>query len=117
MAKATIKLETKILDKLIKTVGAGRTKNYIIHDGVEYGIYVEFGTTNQQAKPALVPAFEEQTKLLPKAMGQAIERGVNPDDVLAVTAFNIQAGWQTNVVRNKSVDTGAYLNSIKVKVE
>lgn len=113
MAKATITLDTKILDKLIKTVGEGQTKTYTIHDGVEYGIYVEFGTTKQQAKPALVPAFEKHTKQLPKALGQAIERGVNPDDVLGATAFNIQADYQADV----PVDTGALKNSIGVSVE
>jgi hypothetical protein len=119
VAKATVKLDTKILDQLIKVVGEGQTKTYTVHDGVEYGIYVEFGTTDefgetkQTAKPALVPAFEKHTKQLPKALGQAIERGVFPDDVLAITAFNIQADYQATV----PVDTGALKDSIGVSVE
>jgi hypothetical protein len=109
----TITLDTKGLDKLIKESQAQNTKTYVIHDGVEYGIYVEFGTTNQSAQPALVPAFEKHTKQLPDALGQAIERGVPLDDVLAATAFNIQAGYQAGV----PVDTGALKNSIGVSVE
>lgn len=111
MAK-TVTLDTKALDKLIKTAGE-EIKTYIVHDGVEYGIYVEFGTTRQAAQPALVPAFEENTKALPEAIGQAIERGVPLDNVLAATAFAIQGGYQKNV----PVDTGALKNSIGTRVE
>jgi HK97 gp10 family phage protein len=31
---------------------------FIIQDGVEYGVFVEFGTSNQAAQPFMIPAIE-----------------------------------------------------------
>lgn len=56
--------------KILSPVRTGALKNsihvekiqkeqYIIGDGVEYGIYQELGTSRMAARPFLVPAFEK----------------------------------------------------------
>lgn len=104
----TIKVDRTILDRIIANVADAKTKRHVIADGVEYGIYVELGTSRMSAQPFLVPSFEDGVKNLPKALGQAIERGVNPDDVLRKTAFDITGLAQ----RRAPVDTGALQNSL-----
>lgn len=102
-----VKLDTKKLDKLIKSIGDEKVRRRVIHDGVEYGVHQEFG---QRGHPSLVPAFERHTSDLGKLLGKAIEAGVSLDRVLGKIAFDIQADWQADV----NVDTGAYKNSITV---
>jgi hypothetical protein len=109
----TIKTDTGLLDKIIANVGNADTDTFIIADGVDYGIYQEFGTKRMAAQPFLIPAFEDATKSLPAAMGQAVERGVNPNDVLKKTAFDIQG----NAQKRAPVDTGALKNSIHTEVK
>ena len=109
----TIKVDTGILDSIIANVGNVSTNTYIIADGVDYGIYQEFGTKRMAAQPFLIPAFEDAIKSLPKAVGQAVERGVDINKVLSKTAFDIQSMAQQRV----PVDTGALKNSLHVEVK
>ena len=109
----TIKVDTGLLDDIIANVGNANTQTWIISDSVEYGIYQEFGTKRMGAQPFLIPAFEDGTKSLPAAIGQAVERGVSPDDVLKKTAFDIQSLAQ----QRAPVDTGALKNSIHTEVK
>lgn len=108
----TIKTDTGLLDKIVANVGNAKTDTFIIADGVVYGILNEFGI-DQKLNPFLIPAFEDATKSLPAAMGQAVERGINPNDVLRKTAFDIQG----NAQKRAPVDTGALQNSIHVEVK
>jgi len=126
MAKQlTLTLDTKLMDKIIASVGSEGITPRTIHDGVEYGIYQEFSQapggnpqTNRKGRmgltgpghPSLIPAWERVTKDLPDAIGQAIERGQSVDDVLRKAAFDIQRLWAEDV----NVDTTAYRDSIKV---
>ncbi len=120
-----IKLDTAKLDQIIKAIGDEGVKRRTIHDGVEYGVMQEFSiapggrrqTTPGGARgmtgsghPSLVPAFERHTKDLPKLIGQAIERAIPLDKVLAKIAFDIMRDWAIDV----NVDTGAYQDSITV---
>lgn len=102
-----IKLDTKKLDQIIKTIGSEKVKTRVIHDGVEYGVHQEF---TDRGHPSLVPAFERHTKGLPELVGKAIEAGASLDAVIGKIAFDIQADWAGDV----NVDTGAYKNSITV---
>lgn len=114
MAKARIVVkDDRQLRQILKNVAGANVKRRIIHDGVEYGVFVELGTSRMAARPNLMPAFEQATKNLADALGQAIESGSDPDDVLAKVAFDIQALWAGNV----PVDTGAFKNSITVSEE
>jgi hypothetical protein len=105
-----ISLDDAKLQAIKAAVADQTVKSRIIHDGVEYGIFVELGTSRMAARPNLVPAFEQVTKGLDEAIGQAIERAINVDDVMAKMAFDIQAIWASGV----PVNTGAFRNSITV---
>ena len=102
-----IKLDTALLDKIIKNIVLKSVKPRTIHDGVEYGVHQEF---TERGHPSLTPAFEKHTRDLPEIIGKAIEQGIELDPLLAKIAFDIQADWASDV----NVDTGAYKNSIKV---
>lgn len=105
-----IEIDDKVLQRIIKAVAEAEIPQYTIADGVEYGIWQEFGKSGH---PSLVPAFETVTKDLPQAIGQAIEAGVSLETVITKAAFDIQALWQADV----NVDTGAYKNSIHVETQ
>jgi len=109
-----VKFRLRIDDRRLRAIvdnTAGRpVKRRVIHDGVEYGVFVELGTSRMAARPNLLPAFLKVVDDLPEAIGQAVERGVNLDDVFAKAAFDIQALWAEGV----PVDTGAFKNSITV---
>jgi hypothetical protein len=105
-------LDDRKLQEIIRAT-AGNVKRRIIADGVEYGVFVELGTSRMAARPALVPSFETHTANLGRALGQAVERGVSLDDVMSKTAFDVQRGYQENV----PVATGALKNSIHVEEE
>lgn len=113
MSKSRIIIKDRGKFDRIAAAAGETTRRRIIADGVEYGIFVELGTERREARPALVPAFETHTRNLGEALGQAIERGVSLDDVLAKVAFDIQRDWAANV----PVRTGAYKNSIHVETE
>lgn len=102
-----VKLDTRLLDKIVKNTAGRPVRRRTIHDGVEYGVHQEF---TERGHPSLVPAFEKHTRDLPKLLGAAIAAGVELDPVLGKIAFDIQADWAADV----NVDTGAYKNSIKV---
>ena len=105
-----IKLNTKILDQLIKAIADENITGKVVHDGVEYGIWQEF---TEAGHPSLVPAFEQVTRNLPQAIGAAIEAGVPLQTIIDKAAHDIQALWVADV----NVDTGAYKNSITVSDE
>jgi hypothetical protein len=120
-----VKIDDNVLQNIVRQVANKQVRERIIHDGVEYGVLQEFSiasggqrqTTPGGARgitgrghPSLVPAFERHTKDLPKLIGQAIERAIPLDKVLAKIAFDIMRDWAADV----NVDTGAYRNSITV---
>jgi hypothetical protein len=103
--------ETK-LQQIIKA-NEGKPTRYIIADGVNYGLFVEMGTSRSPAQPFLVPAFNKVQFGLPPAIGRAIETGVDPYEVLKKGAFDIQRMAQENA----PVDTGALKGSLHVETE
>ena len=109
----TIKVDMGILDSIIANVGNVSTNTYTIADGVEYGIYQEFGTRRMAAQPFLIPAFEDAIKSLPEAIGQAVERGVDVNKVLRKAAFDIQG----NAQKRAPVDTHTLQNSLHVEIK
>src|SRR3990172_1841910 len=117
MAKTVrVILDDRKLQEIIRaTAGGGRSR--IIADGGEYGGFNELGTSRMSARPFLVPAFEEGTRDLGRALGQAIERGVSLDAVIGKTAFDVQAGAQRNIQDKHIIDTGALFNSMHVEEE
>jgi len=108
MAKQ-VKLDDTVLKKIIKQVADQDVKERIVHDGVEYGVMQEF-SIGGRGHPSLVPAFERHTKDLPHLVGQAIEKAIPLDKIMAKIAFDIMRDWAIDV----TVDTGAYQGSITV---
>jgi len=119
-----VHLDDRKLQEIIRGTSEP-VKRRAIADGVNYGIHQEFSTAaggkprkegsgvTGKGHPSLVPAFENVTKDLPRAIGQAIERGVSLDNVIGKAAFDIQGLWAGDV----NVDTGNYKNSIHVETE
>lgn len=114
MAAKTIRvqLDDRKLQEIIRATEGG-VKRRVIADGVSYGIHNEFGTSKMPAHPFLVPAFERGVQGLDKALGQAVERGANLDDVMGKTAFDVQRMAQELA----PVDTGALKGSLHVETE
>lgn len=113
MARSKVVLDDAVLDRLIRRIGKENLDRWIIHDGVEYGAFVELGTTQMKARPALAPAFERNVRALRRALGQAVERIRSLNDVLGKVAFDIQEDYQSHV----PVDTATLKNSISVSKE
>ena len=57
MSDIRVEVDTAKLDALIRTIKPGEVVR-IVHDGVNYGIYNEFGTTRMAAHPFMTPAIE-----------------------------------------------------------
>ena len=104
----TIKVDDSQLNDLIrKTKGKGPVR--IVADGVEYGFYVEMGTSRMGAQPAAKPAVEA----VRQGFSQAMQGVITLDQATAVvekTARDVERLWK----QNAAVDTGAYRNSIHV---
>lgn len=109
------KLDTTEIDKLIRGARDLQRNRYIIHDGVEYGVYVELGTERMPARPALIPAFEKWTKELPDMLKQSLSNGdiVQADRTMRLVCTNIVRDWSSNV----PVKSRAYKASITFTVE
>lgn len=107
---AKIKIDIRILDQLIKQTSE-KVPTFVITDGVEYGIFTEFGTSRMAAQPALVPAIESNVRRLPKVIREALEDGGSLADTLEEFAEDIAGDWSDTV----PVRTGALRDSIHVE--
>lgn len=57
-AKKRAPVDTGALRNSLTTEGVGSQLYWQVHDGVEYGIFQELGTSRMAAQPFLVPAVE-----------------------------------------------------------
>jgi hypothetical protein len=85
----------------------------IVHDGVEYGVYQEFGTTRMAARPAAHTAASEIEPAYDALMRQITEVS-DPDAAIDKLAHDLEGRWKAQIVQMRIIDTGAYLNSIAV---
>lgn len=76
---------------------------YIVGSDVEYAIYVEFGTSRNQAQPYLRPAVERAVRKL-----DSIGTFASPDDVAQALALEVERQAKMEA----PVDTGTLKNSI-----
>ncbi len=111
MAGVTVKvtIDDRVLRKMIADT-AGKGPIRIIADGVEYGKFVELGTSKMAAQPALGPAVES---VRPGFVAAIKQNGANfgrLEMVIEKGARDIERGWKAGA----AVDTGAYKNSIHV---
>ena len=103
----TITVDDRALKALISNTGAKAEK--IVADGVNYGIWLEIGTSKMAARPAAGPAVEAVRPGFDRAFkGQLTDTQV--ETVVTKAAFDVERGWKERA----AVDTGAYKNSIHV---
>ena len=57
MSDIRVEVDMKKLEEFIRTIKPGKVVR-ILHDGVDYGIYNEFGTSRMAAHPFMIPAIE-----------------------------------------------------------
>lgn len=113
-----VDINTKEIDALIKKFGVATDIKYMVHDGVHYGVFNEFGSKYITAKPDFVPALERHIKKLPEVLKQGLAKGVPLDEIIRITASNIAADWargvrvSTKKTRRGKQGGGHYRNSI-----
>ncbi|ELZ00767.1 HK97-gp10 family putative phage morphogenesis protein [Natrialba asiatica] len=83
------------------------TVQYTVRAGVDYAIYVEYGTSKMQAQPFLRPAVEEAVRDLDRIIGSDLD----PDTIADTLANEIADNAQSRA----PVDTGALRDSIEVE--
>jgi len=113
--KITITIDDSKLRQMIAET-AGPIKPKVVADGVEYGIYQEYGVENGfgrgiriPAHPFMRPAVEAVRGQFNKAMRAALGTG-KAQAVVDKTAFDVE-----KIAKSKApVDTGALKNSIHV---
>lgn len=99
------------LDSMIRRLRGKPTR--IVHDGVEYGVYQEFGTTRIPPRPAAQTAASEIEPAYDALMRQITEVS-DPDAAIDKLAHDLEGRWKAQIVQMRIIDTGAYLNSIAV---
>ena len=108
----SFKLDARVMEELIRSTDGTITR--WVHDGVEYGIYQELGTSQMGAQPFMRPAVEANRRGFERALklgGLGAIR--NPVAVVEKVAFDVLAGAQIRC----PVDTGALVNSLTVSEE
>ena len=91
----------------------GKAPVRVVADGVNYGIYLEMGTSKMSARPCAGPAAEDIRPIFQQALRGAVTRQ-QVEDVVDKTAFDVEKRWKEYVIQKDVVDTGAYLNSVHV---
>ena len=107
MPTITITVDDRVLKALIANTG-GRVEK-IIADGVNYGIYQEFGTSKMGAQPFMSPAVEAVRPGWEAAFTNQLT-DAQVEGVVTKAAFDIERGAKERA----PVDTGALKNSIHV---
>ena len=113
----TIEVDDSVLAKMINEA-SGPIKPKIVADGVNYGIWLEIGTTKMAARPTAAPAVEAVRGRFAQAFAQAqaISTALT-QGVVDKTARDVERLWKQNIVTKHVIDTGAYLNSVHVVEE
>ena len=113
--KITLTLDDSKLRKMIAET-AGNIRPKVVADGVEYGIYQEYGVENGfgrgiriPAHPFMRPAVEAVRRQFNEAMRAALGTG-KAQAVVDKTAFDVERGAK----QKAPVDTGALRASIGV---
>lgn len=72
-AQSTVAVDTGALRDSLTSEVSGELE-IEVHDGVEYGQWVEFGTQKMPARPFLTPAVEKARGRLPELVGEALDK-------------------------------------------
>lgn len=112
METLTVRVDFTVLDSIIRRAQGKPMR--IVHDGVEYGIYQEFGTSRGIApRPAAQTAAIEMEPAYQELMAQITEVP-DPDAAIEKFATDLADRWKQNIIQMKIIDTSAYLNSVRV---
>lgn len=88
----------------------GKPAAWIVGVGVEYGAYVEFGTSRNRAQPYLFPAADKVMRTDFKRLEKACHRASNPTETLVES---LALAIEREAKRRAPVDTGALRSSIE----
>lgn len=107
-----IRTDFTVLDDMLRRLHGKPTR--IVHDGVEYGIYTEFGTSRGIApRPAASTAASEIEPAY-EAWLDRITEDRDPEASVEKLARDLEGRWKSWIVQMHIIDTGAYLNSVTV---
>ena len=107
IGKVTVTINMARLEQLMRKIPDKAVR--ILHDGVDYGIYQEFGTTKMAAHPFMTPAAEAVRQ--PFLDGLKVLHNIEDIDTFTdKVAHDAEAIAKTYV----AVDTGRLKNSITV---
>ena len=112
--------DTSKLNALIKDAKKWSRTKYVIHDGVNYGIYYEFGTKHMSGNINLTKIMNRYESLLPRLLEAAGRSGVQLDVVLRKAAFDIKKEWVQDIgrtIKHPELSTGQLQASIDVSEE
>lgn len=107
--KIHITVDDSVLRKMIADT-KGPIEPKVVADGVNYGLFNEWGTSKMTAVPFMRPAVEAVRPGFNKAMHQAWRSVSLMQSVVDKTAFDVERGAK----QRAPVDTGALRNSIHV---
>lgn len=112
MNEITIHADFSQLDAMMRRLRGKPVR--IVHDGVEYGVYQEFGTSRGIApRPAAQTAASEIEPAY-QALMERITEVPDPDAAVEKVARDFEGRWKQQIVAMQIIDTGAYLNSVTV---
>lgn len=86
---------------------ASGTASYVVGSNVEYAVYVEFGTSSQQAQPYLRPAVERAVRKL----DTVVEDADSTDEIAEALALQVEREAKELV----PVDSGNLKGSIEAE--
>lgn len=104
------------LRKLIKDIEKQGNPVRFVADGVEYGVFIEFGTAKMPARAAGGNAVESLRNTVERVMSQ-VKSLDQMGTALDKLAYDLEKLWKQNVTSMHAVDTGAYRASIHVVSE
>jgi len=109
MPQTKIVVDTKKLDRLLARLKGKPVR--ILHDGVTYGVYQEFGTHTVPPHPFMTPAIEHIRPAFNKGWKQVIEsQSISADDFVEKLARDAETAAKASA----PVRTGALRASINV---
>ncbi len=107
-----VRIDDAKLRAMIKAT-KGKKPIRVISDGVEYGLFLEMGTVKMAARPTAVPAVEAVRPGFEQAF-KGNEKFMQAEQIVEKTARDVERLWKQGIVDKNIIDTGAYLNSIRV---
>lgn len=65
-------VDTGTLKNSIIAEPGDNADEWVVHDGVEYGVYLEYGTSKMAARPFFLPAVEKVAQTIPDSLLESV---------------------------------------------